>query len=105
MLRLRDMDPVVANQSFFSKYKFTLIAIFVILLAAVPLLLLSNTAKPKSTSQPTTATISPAVNVTPQNADAVLSQTDTDIQSTLNQLDTDLQASQVDTSQDSIAGL
>ena len=108
------MPSMPQGPSFLQKYKFTLLALAVVLIAAVPLLLLSNTAsKPKvvqplitqnasqgSVVSPTTAPL------TTDNADSTFSQSDTQIQSTLNQMDTDLQQeSQVDSSQDSTSGL
>lgn len=100
------MEPT--NSSFFKKYKFTLISLFIIVLAAIPLLLLSNTgSKPKTTQ--TAQVVSPTPTSTPvttSNVEPTLTQVDTDMQTTLNQVDTDLQSvSQVDTTKDSTSGL
>lgn len=103
------MSIVPTKQSFFSKYKFTLISLFIILLAAIPLLVLSN--KKPTTQQPTsqTAVVSPTPTVVPltaSNADTTFNKADQQMQQTLNQADTDLQTvNQINTSQDSTSGL
>lgn len=105
------MDPQtpMSTQSptFMQKYKFTVISLVIILIAAIPLLLLSKKTSPKQMQ--TAQVVSPTPSVaplTPQNADARLEKADTDMQQTLNQVDTDLNAAaQVDASQDSTAGL
>lgn len=92
-----------------AKYKFTIISLFVILLAAVPLILLSS----KKPAQPTqqavvnTPTATPTVApLTPQNAATSFSSTNAQIQTSLNQANTDLNSlNQIDTSQDSVNGL
>lgn len=104
------MNPT-GQQSFFSKYKFTLISLFIILLAAIPLLLLSNTAKPilqpKAGPLAQTIPVSPtAMPLTPSSTDATLNQTNTQLQQSLNQVDSDLQTvDTIDSSQDSTTGL
>lgn len=88
------------------KYKFTIISLVIIIVAAIPLILLSkktNTQPVAPTTQSATPTVAP---LTPQNADTTLEQQDQQIQQSLNQTDTDLNAvSQIDASQDSTAGL
>lgn len=93
-----------SSQTFMQKYKFTIISLVIILIAAIPLLLLSkkNAAKISQTPQ----AVIPSAPLTSQNADTTLDSTDTSLQQTLNQVDTDLNAAaQVDASQDSTAGL
>lgn len=89
----------------FQKYKFTIISLVIILIAAIPLLLLSK----KTPTKMPVGTVSPTPSVAPlttQNADETLEKADTNLQQTLNQVDIDLNAAaQVDSSQDSTAGL
>lgn len=103
------MEPDTQPRSFFQKYKFTLISLFVILLAAIPLLLLSNTASKKSITMQPTPPVSPTPTTAPltnNNVEPTLTQTDADMQATLNQMDTDLQSvNKIDSSQDSTTGL
>lgn len=88
------------------KYKFTIISLIIILIAAIPLLLLSKKTSPKPISQTIQAVSPTTAPLTPQNADTTLDQEDQQIQQSLNQTDTDLNTvSQIDTSQDSTAGL
>jgi len=98
------MEP---KPSFFKKYKFTLISLLIIILAAIPLLLLSNTGTKPSTTQKIATSPSPTASpVTTSNVDPTLTQVDTDMQKALNQVDIDLQSvSQVDASKDSTTGL
>ncbi len=110
------MNPQISSDSnqlehktFVQKYKFTLISLLIIVLAAIPLLLLSNRASKKMA----TNTVTPTAPVTPtsapmtqSNIQPTLTQTDADMQTTLGQMDTDLQnVSKIDTSQDSTTGL
>lgn len=93
--------------SFFQKYKFTLISLFIIVLAAIPLLLLSNSANKKTATSPTPVATSPSQEpLSASNVEPTLSATDTQMQQTLNQADVDLKAAaQIDTTQDSTTGL
>lgn len=95
------------------KYKFTLVSVFIILIAAIPLVLLGKENQ-KLSMHPTTNT-NQASNIAPsptpqaltsQNADQTFNQTDIQIQSNLNQMDTDINSiNQIDTSQDNTSGL
>ncbi|HSD98806.1 MAG TPA: hypothetical protein VLB73_03870 [Patescibacteria group bacterium] len=102
------MDPESGQRNFLQKHKFTVISLLIIILAAIPLLLLSNTSRQKKSSQ-SVSQITPSPTATPlttQNVDPTLSQTDTDMQTTLNQMDSDIKAvGQIDASQDSTSGL
>ncbi len=101
------MDPL-AKPSFLSKYKLTLISLGIIILAAIPLLLLSNTASKKTAPHPLpTVALSPTpVPLTVSNADAVLKKEDANLQETLTTVDADLQAvASVNSSRDSTTGL
>lgn len=102
------MDPH-ANTSFLSRYKLTLITLFIVLLAALPLLFLARTtAKPVPTPVAQTPSITPTPTtepLTPNNADAVLGAADLQLQTVLTQTDADVQASQVDPNQDTTIGL
>lgn len=107
------ISPVMMpdKRNFFQKHKITLISVFIILLAAVPLLLLSNTASKQKIPQQ--VTITPSAHISPTNApltngnaDQTLNQANTNIDSSMNQMNTDLNAaSSVDASQDSTSGL
>ncbi len=96
-----------SHPSFFSKYKFTLVSLVILLLAIVPLVVLSkqhkattNIAGPVATPTPTTTPFTNA------NAQPTLDAADQNIQSALQQTDTDVQAAnQVDASQDNVTGL
>jgi len=105
------MNPEENHPSFLQKYKLTLISLFVIVLAAIPLLLLSNTASKKPAPMAHEMTQSPTISptaapMTAQNAEPTLTTADTQIQNTMNQMDKDLQSvNQIDTSQDSTTGL
>lgn len=98
------------STSFLGKYKFTLISILIIIAALIPLVIISRQHKqPASTIQKlaqqpvATPTTTP---LTQQNAEPTLNAIDTKIQTALDQSNTDLQqASQINTSQDSTAGL
>ncbi len=89
------------------KYKFTIISLVIILVAAIPLLLLSN--KNSSKLSQAMLHVSPTPTLAPftsQNADTSLEQADSLLQNTLDQTDTDLSvAAQVDASQDNTTGL
>lgn len=91
------------------KYKFTVISLFIILLAAIPLIILSNRGKKEITVQ--TVTPSPMLSPTmtplsPQNADSTFNSADTQMQQATTQMDQDLQSvNQIDTTQDSTNGL
>lgn len=105
-------SPVVDSrqESFLSKYKFTLLSLAIILLAAIPLILLSNKKPTMAPNQPVAqATVTPTPTVTPitsQNVNQQLDQTQQDMQNTMTQVDSDLKAAaQVDSSQDSTTGL
>lgn len=90
-------------QPLMQKYKFTIISLVIILIAAIPLLLLSKKNPTKMTQTTPTPTVAP---LTIQNADTTLENADTQMQQTLNQTDVDLQVvSQVDSSQDTTSGL
>ena len=103
------MHPEENQPSFFAKHKFTLISLFIILLAAIPLLLLSNSASKKQAPNMHEATSNPSPTTAPlttNNVQPTLTQADNTMQTTLNQMDTDLKAAaSVDTSQDSTSGL
>ncbi len=96
-----------SHPSFFSKYKFTLISLVILLLAIIPLAALSkqhkattNITGPVATPTPTT------VPFTSDNAQPTIDAADQSIQSALQQADTDVQAAnQVDASQDNVTGL
>ncbi|HEX7042074.1 MAG TPA: hypothetical protein VF189_02400 [Patescibacteria group bacterium] len=85
------------------KYKFTIISLIIIIVAAIPLLLLSkkpNTSMTQPTPSPTVAPLNE------QNADSTLETEDQQIKQAMDQTTVDLNAvSQIDTSQDSTAGL
>ena len=86
------------------KHKFTLISLFIILLAAIPLLLLSNTASKKSV--PATQTSPTPAPLTTNNVEPTMAQVDSDMQQSLTQIDADLKAAaSVNTTQDSTSGL
>lgn len=102
------MDPQQTSQpTFWQKYKFTLISLGIIILAAIPLLLLSNTASKKQAPAQPTAAVSPTpAPLTSANADSTLAQEDNQLQVTINQMDKDLQSvNSVNSSQDSTSGL
>ncbi len=88
------------------KYKFTIISLVIILVAAIPLLLLSKKSLPRVMQTMRTGSPLPTIGpVTQQNADAALQNADNEMQQTLDQVDADLNAAnQVDASQDSTAG-
>ena len=88
------------------KYKFTLISLLIILLAAIPLIIFSRFESQKKPTQQTMQRVSPtATPLTTENVQPTLTQIDNSMQQTMNQLDTDLKTSQVDSSQDTTAGL
>ena len=94
--------------SFFTKYKFTILSLLIIIVAAIPLLLLSNTAgTKKSNPNNAIATASPTpAPLTQSNADAQLSQQEANMQQVLDQMDKDLQSvANINSSQDSTSGL
>lgn len=99
------------SPSFFSKYKFTIITLCIILIALVPLLLLSRHTTPQPSMMHTTATTQPLATPTPvpltqQNVQPTLDATDQSIQNAVNQSTQDINtANQIDTSQDSVAGI
>ncbi len=111
MNEMAPVNPQIEERQsppFFSKYKFTIISLCVILIALIPLLLL---AKNKKAQQPTIATLQPTTTPTPipltqQNAQPTISATDQQIQNALTQSNQDINSvNQVDSSQDSVAGL
>lgn len=102
------MDPQqIAQPTFWQKYKLTLISLGIIILAAIPLLLLSNTASKKQVSPKSTAVASPTpAPLTSATADNALTQEDTQLQQTITQMDKDLQSvNSVNSSQDTTTGL
>lgn len=108
------VQPVQMSQqkspSFFSKYKFTLITVAVLLLALIPLLVYSKyikKAQPVAMTTATPPTPTPTVvPLTQQNVQPTLSATSQQIQNALNQTTQDLNSvNQIDSSQDSVAGI
>lgn len=107
------MDPELETQkpSFFSKYKFTLVSLGIILIALVPLFLITRNRQ--ATPAPMARVTAPSPSATPtpipltqQNVQPTLAATDTAIQDALTQSNQDLNSvSQINTSQDSTAGL
>lgn len=106
METLTSSTPNAASQSFFARYKFTLISLLILILAIVPLAVLSKqhkTAPSNTTAAIPTPTVAP---FTSENAEPTIEAMDKDIQSALQQTDTDVQAAnQVDASQDNVTGL
>lgn len=100
------MDPD-QKPAFLQKYKFTLISLLVIILAAIPLLLLSNTSSKQGSKMTTQMGISPtSAPLTLSNAEPTLTQADADMQTVVTQVDLDLQSvSSVDASKDAPTGL
>ena len=109
----QSVNPIVEekkNPSFLKKYKFTIISLCIILLALIPLLILSKHSPTTSLNQTatnqtpqTTPTSQP---LTQQNAEPTIDAIDSQIQSALDQSNTDIQQStQIDSSQDNTAGL
>lgn len=101
------MDPV-QKPSFFGKYKFTIISLIVLIIAIIPLIILSQ----KSHKIPTSETMlitTPTPTVVPlnqQNVQPTMDSADQQMQTSLNQVDTDLQTvNQINTSSDSTTGL
>jgi hypothetical protein len=99
------------SPSFFSKYKFTIISLCIIIVALIPLLILSKHApttplnNQTASTSPTQTTPTP-LPLTQLNAAPTIDAVSNQIQSALDQSNTDIQqASQVDTSQDSTTGL
>lgn len=101
------MDQESDQRSFLQKHKFTLISLFIILLAAIPLIIFSNSESQKHPAiQKTIQSVSPtATPLTTNNVEPTLTQTNAEIQGAMTRLDTDIKASQVDTSQDTTTGL
>jgi len=97
------------STSFLGRHKFTLISVAIIILALIPLLIISqHNRQPAPTTQITAkAAVTPTVApLTQQNAEPTLDAVDNKIQTALDQSNTDLQqAAQVNTSGDSTAGL
>lgn len=93
--------------SFLARYKFTIISLCIILLALVPLIIISrNNKKPTELTQIQVTPTPTIVPLTQENAVPTLDAVDTKIQTALNQSDQAIQAAnQVDSSQDSTAGL
>lgn len=95
--------------SFFTRYKFTLISIIILVLAIIPLVVLSQQTKkaPTTPQSATTQAASPTpLPLTQQNAQPTLDATDQQVQTSLNQVDTDLNAvNQINSSSDTTAGL
>lgn len=98
------------STSFVQRYKFTLLSLLIIVIALIPLIILSKgyhatpTAKTVAIQIPT-STPTP-VPLTQQNAQPTIAATNQSIQNALDQSSQDLnQVNQIDTSQDSVAGL
>lgn len=103
------MDPQHQHSSFIYRYKFTLISLCIILVALIPLVIISKNTK-KAPMQPlaqkVVATPTPTVTpLTQDNAVPTIDAVDTKIQVALDQSNKDIQASQVDGTQDSTTGL
>lgn len=102
--------PSVTKKSFLSRYKFTLLSALIVVLALVPLVVLSKTAH-SPVSQPIAqkVTVTPTPTVLPmteQNAVPTIDATQNPINDAMTQANQDLQSSgSVNASQDSVSGL
>lgn len=99
------MDLESDQRNFVQKHKFTLISLFIILLAAVPLILFSKNESKKQSPQALPAVSPTTTPLTVTSVEPTLAQTDTNIQQAITQFDSDIKASQVDSSQDATTGL
>lgn len=109
------MDPLTSTQehrnaSFLSRYKFTILSLCIILIALIPLVIISkNTKKPATQSLTQKIVVTPTPTVAPltqDNAVPTIDAVDTKVQAALDQSNKDIQAAnQVDTTQDNTAGL
>lgn len=98
--------PSASNPSFFAKYKFTLISLLILVLAIVPLAILSKQHKASTNTAVVASPTPTTVPFTSENAQPTIDAADQQIQSALQQADTDVQAAnQVDASSDNVTGL
>jgi len=96
--------------SFFQKHKFTLISVAVLVLALIPLILLTQSHKKAAPSseamQQTPSPTSSVAPLTQQNVQPTLDATDQQIQQALDESQTEINAvNQINTSADSTTGL
>ncbi|HET9946718.1 MAG TPA: hypothetical protein VFQ63_01510 [Patescibacteria group bacterium] len=102
------------NQSFFTRHKFSIISFIILILALIPLIVLSQSPKKKTTEKLSSAgfvqpTVSPTPTIMPlppEKALPTIQATDQNIQNALNQANSEVTAaSQIDMTQDSTQGL
>lgn len=94
------------SPSFFQKNKFTVISVIILIIALVPLVVLTQMHKKQAAPQTVAASATPTPGLTQGNAQPTLDATDQSVQDAINQSDSELNAvSQINSSNDSTAGL
>lgn len=94
------------RMSFLAKYKFTIISLCIILIALIPLIIISKNTKTPPTASTNIAVSPTQTPLTKDNAEPTVSAIDNQIQSAIDKSTQDTtQVTQIDTTQDSTVGL